>query len=181
MNITLNDLNRFIEAEKRKEVLPRDAFQTIAVSNFCDTPAEELMATFEVYMHAKAPQWSLNASSYQEFRRMLEEGKIDILQLTGRQRLLFITCLSDPTFEQKMVTNAVENEEHFIKLRKALPIILPALRNSASYTAEQMKVARQVAFMFMECNQKVLNYRRYTKLTKLVVDKEISYQSNFSM
>ena len=79
------------------------------------------------------------------------------------------------------MTNAVENEEHFIKLRKALPIILPALRNSASYTAEQMKVARQVAFMFMECNQKVLNYRRYTKLTKLVVDKEISYQSNFSM
>ena len=67
MNITLNDLNRFIEAEKRKEVLPRDAFQTIAVSNFCDTPTEELMATFEVCMHAKVPQWSLNASSYQEF------------------------------------------------------------------------------------------------------------------
>lgn len=46
MNITLNDFNRFIEAEKRKEVLPRDAFQKIAVSNFCDTPTEELMATF---------------------------------------------------------------------------------------------------------------------------------------
>lgn len=174
MNITLNDFNRFIEAEKRKEVLPRDAFQKIAVSNFCDTPTEELMATFEVCMHAKAPQWSLNASSYQEFRRMLEEGQIDILQLTGRQRLLFITCLSDPIFEQKMVINAAENEEHFIKLRKALPIILPALRNSASYTAEQMKVAHQVAVMFMECNQKVLNYRCYTEFTKQVVDKEVS-------
>lgn len=112
---------------------------------------------------------------------MLEEGQIDILQLTGRQRLLFITCLSDLTFEQKTVTNAAENEEYFIKLRKALPIILPVLCNSASYTAEQMKVVRQVAVMFMECNQKVLNYRRYTELTKLVVDKEISYQSNFPM
>lgn len=66
MNITLNDFNRFIEAEKRKELLPREAFQTIAVTKFCDTPTEELMATFEVCMHAKAPQWSLNASSYQE-------------------------------------------------------------------------------------------------------------------
>lgn len=74
MNITLNDLFRFIEAEKRKEVLPREAFQTIALSNFCDIPTEELMATFEVCMHDKAPQWSLNASSYQEYRRMLEEG-----------------------------------------------------------------------------------------------------------
>ena len=78
---------------------------------------------------------------------MLEEGQIDILQLTGRQRLLFITCLSDPTFEQKMVTNAVENEEHFIKLRKALPIILPALRNSASYTAEHSEARLQPAFL----------------------------------
>lgn len=42
-------------------------------------------------------------------------------------------------------------------------------------------MAHQVAVMFMECNQKVLNYRRYTELTKLVVDKEISYQSNFPM
>lgn len=174
MNITLNDLNLFIETEKRKEILPREAFQTIAVSNFCDTPTEELMATFEVCMHAKAPQWSSKASSYQEFRRMLEDGQIDILQMTNRQRLLFLTCLSDSTFEQKMMANAAENEEHFIKLRKALPIVLPALRNSASYIAEQMKVARHVAVMFMECNQKVLNYRRHTEFTKQVVDKEIS-------
>ena len=112
---------------------------------------------------------------------MLEEGQIDILQLIGRQRLLFITYLSDSTFEQKMVTNAAENEEYFIKLRKALSIILPVPRDSASYTTEQMMVVRQVAVMFMECSQKVLNYRRNTELTKLVVDKEISYQSNFSM
>lgn len=49
----------------------------------------------------KEPQWFSNASSYQEFRRMRENGQIDILQLTGRQRLLFFTCLSGPTFEQK--------------------------------------------------------------------------------
>ena len=56
MNISLNNLNRFIETEKRKEVFPKDTFQKIAVSNFCGTPTEELLATFEVCMHAKAPQ-----------------------------------------------------------------------------------------------------------------------------
>ena len=174
MNFTLNDLNRFIEAEKRKEVLPREAFQAIAVTNFGDTPTEELMATFEICIHAKAPQWSSNASSYQEFRRMLEDGQIDILQLTGRQRLLFLTCLSDPTFEQKMMTNAAENEEYFIKLRQVLPIILPALRNSNSYSSEQVKVAYKGASFFMECNQKVLNYRRYSEFIKHVLEKEKS-------
>ena len=47
---------------------------------------------------------------------MLENGQIDILQLTGRQRLLFLTFLSDPTFEQKLMINAAENKNHFIKL-----------------------------------------------------------------
>lgn len=131
MNFTLNDINCFIETEKRKEVFPRAVFKTIAVTNFCDTPIEELMATFEVCMYVKAPQWSSKASSYQEFRHILEDGQIDILQMTSRQRLLFLTCLSDSTFKQKMMANAAENEEHFIKLRKALTIILPALRNSA--------------------------------------------------
>lgn len=174
MNFTLNDINCFIETEKRKEVFPRAVFKTIAVTNFCDTPIEELMATFEVCMYVKVPQWSSKASSYQEFRHILEDGQIDILQMTSRQRLLFLTCLSDSTFKQKMMANAAENEEHFIKLRKALTIILPALRNSASYTAEQMKVARYVAARFMECNQKVLNYRRYVKFINQIVDKEIS-------
>ena len=50
MNFTLNDINCFIETEKRKEVFPRAVFKTIAVTNFCDTPIEELMATFEVCM-----------------------------------------------------------------------------------------------------------------------------------
>ena len=70
------------------------------------------------------------------------------------------------------MTNAAENEDHFIKLRKALPIVLPALRDGISYTAEQVKVARQVAVVFMECNQKVLNYRRYTEFAKNVLDIE---------
>lgn len=174
MNYTLNDINCFIEVEKRKDVLPKEYFQSIAVNNFCDTPTEELMATFEVCMHAKEPHWPTNTVSYQEFRRMLEAGQIDILMLTSRQRLLFLTCLSDPTFERRMMTSAAENEDHFIKLRKTLPIILPALRNSTSYTTEQVKVARQVAAMFMECNQKVLNYRRYTDFAKKILDKEIS-------
>ena len=169
MNYTLNDINCFIEAEKRKDVLPKEYFHSIAVTNFCETPTEELMATFEVCMHVDAPRWSSNACSYQEFRHMLEDGKIDILQLTGRQRLLFLTCLSDPAFEQIMMMNATENEEHFNKLREALPIVLPALRNSASYTVEQVKVARQVAAMFMECNQKVLNYRRYIDFVKKIL------------
>lgn len=172
MNYTLNDINCFIEAEKRKDVLSKEYSQSIAVTNFSDTPTEELIAAFEVCMHVDAPRWSSNTCSYQEFRHMLEDGKIDILQLTGRQRLLFLTCLSDPTFEQIMMMNATENEEHFNKLREALPIVLPALRNSASYTAEQVKVARQVAAMFMECNQKVLNYRRYSEFAKNVLDKE---------
>lgn len=51
MNFTLNDINCFIETEKRKEVFPRAVFKTIAVTNFCDTPIEELMATFEVCMY----------------------------------------------------------------------------------------------------------------------------------
>lgn len=101
MNFTLNDINRFIEAEKRKEVLSREDFQVMAVTNLCDMPAEELIATFEICIHVKEPQWFSNASSYQEFRRMRENGQIDILQPTGRQRLLFFTCLSGPTFEQK--------------------------------------------------------------------------------
>lgn len=174
MNYTLNDINCFIEAEKRKDVLPKEYFQSIAVNNFCDTPTEELLATFEVCMHAKEPHWPTNTVSYQEFRRMLEEGQIDILQLTSRQRLLFLSCLSDSAFERKMITSAAENEDHFIKLRKTLPIILPVLRNSTSYTTEQVKVARQVAAMFMECNQKALNYRRYTDFAKKILDKEIS-------
>lgn len=105
MNFTLNDINCFIETEKRKEVFPRAVFKTIAVTNFCDTPIEELMATFEVCMYVKAPQWSSKASSYQEFRHILEDGQIDILQMTSRQRLLFLTCLSDSTFKQKMMAN----------------------------------------------------------------------------
>lgn len=174
MNYTLNDLNCFIEAEKCKDVFPKEYFQTIAIDNFCDTPTEEIMATFEVCMHVDAPRWFSNTCSYQEFRHILEDGKIDILQLTGRQRLLFLTCLSDPVFEQRMMMNATENEEHFNKLRKALPIVLPALSNISSYTAEQVKVAHQVAVMFMECNQKVLNYKRYTEFVKQVLDKAIS-------
>lgn len=174
MNYTLNDPNYFIEAEKRKDVFPKEYFRTIATDNFCDTPTEEIMATFEACMYVKNPHWSTNISSYQELRRMLEDGQIDIPQLTGRQRLLFLTCLSDPAFEQRMMSNAAENEEHFIKLRKVLPIVLPALRNSASYLAEQVKVARQVVVMFMECNQRVLNYRCYIEFAKQVADKEIS-------
>ncbi len=50
MNYTLNDINCFIEAEKRKDVLPKEYFHSIAVTNFCETPTEELMATFEVCM-----------------------------------------------------------------------------------------------------------------------------------
>lgn len=172
MNYTLSDINCFIEAEQRKDVLPKEYFQSIAVTNFSDTPTEELMALFEVCMNVNAPRWPSNISSYQEFRCMLEDGQVDILQLTGRQRLLFLTCLSDPAFEQKVMTNAAENEDHFIKLRKALPIVLPALRDGISYTAEQVKVARQVAVVFMECNQKVLNYRRYTEFAKNVLDIE---------
>lgn len=174
MNFTLNDLNLFIEAEKRKDVIPREAFQKIAVTKFCDTPTEELIATFEVCMYVKSPQWSSNPVSYQEFRRMLEDGQIDILQLTGRQRLLFLTCLSDSAFAQKMMINTAEHEEHFIKLRKALPIILPALCNGTSYTSEQVEVAHEIASLFMECNQKVLNYRRYIEFAKFVFGKEIS-------
>lgn len=174
MNFTLNDLNLFIEAEKRKDVIPREAFQKIAVTKFCDTSTEELMATFEVCMYVKSPQWSSNPAFYQEFRRMLEDGQIDILQLTGRQRLLFLTCLSDSAFEQKMMIKAAEYEEHFIKLRKTLAIILPALRNGTSYASEQVKVAHELASLFMECNQKVLNYRRYIEFTRFVLGKEIS-------
>ena len=73
-----------------------------------------------------------------------------------------------------MITSAAENEDYFIKLRKALPIVLPALRNSTSYTKKQVKVARHVAAMFMECNQKMLNYSRYTDFAKKILDKEIS-------
>lgn len=174
MNFTLNNLNLFIEAEKRKDMIHRETFQKVAVTKFCETPAEELMATFEVCMHAKSPQWSSNPASYQEFRRALENGQIDILQLTGRQRLLFLTCLSDSAFAQKMMINAAEHEEHFIKLCKALPIILPALRNGTAYTSEQVDVARKIASLFMECNQKVLNYRRYIEFVKFVLGKEIS-------
>lgn len=46
MNITLNDLNCFIDAEKRKDVLPREYFQTIAVTNFCDTPTRRAYGNF---------------------------------------------------------------------------------------------------------------------------------------
>ena len=105
---------------------------------------------------------------------MLEDGQIDILQLTGRQRLLFLTCLSDSAFEQKMMIKAAEYEEHFIKLRKTLAIILPALRNGTSYASEQVKVVHELASLFMECNQKVLNYRRYIEFTRFVLGKEIS-------
>jgi len=43
MNFTLNDINCFIETEKRKEVFPRATFKTIAVIDFCDTLTEELI------------------------------------------------------------------------------------------------------------------------------------------
>lgn len=174
MNITLNDLNLYIEAEKRKDVVQRETLPKIAMTKFCDIPAEELMATFEVCMHAKVPQWTSKPVFYQEFRQMFEDGRIDILQLTGRQRLLFLTCLSDSTFEQKMLIKAAEYEEHFIELCETLVIILLALRNGTLYTTEQVKVAHEIASLFMECNQKVLNYRRYIGFAKFVFGKEIS-------
>lgn len=173
MNYTLHDLNCYIEAEKRKDVLPRDYFQTIAVKDFCDTPTEELMASIEVCMHVTEPYKATNVSSYQEFRRMFEEGMIDITQLTSRQRLLFLTCLSDLDCEQKMKIAVTKNEENFRKLRKLLPIVLPVLRDSSSYAPEQVKVAHNIAVWFMKCNQRVLNYRHYIEFTKYVLCKDV--------
>jgi hypothetical protein len=102
---------------------------------------------------------------------LFEEGLLDITQLTSRQKLLFLTCLSDSDCEQKMMIAAVKNEENFRKLRKALLVVLPALRNSSLYEPEQVKVAHSVAVWFMECNRKVLNYRNYIEFTKQVFDK----------
>ena len=173
MNSTLNDLNYYIETEKHKNALPREYFQTIAVQDFCDTPTDELMASIEVCMYVKARYKTVSASSYLEFRHMFEEGLLDITQLTRRQRLLFLTCLSDSDCEHKMMIAATENEENFRKLRKVLPIILPALRNCSSYGTEQVRVAYSIAVWFMECNQKMLNYRHYIEFTKQVWGKEI--------
>lgn len=171
MNYTLNALDHFIETEKREAIHPK-GFRTIAIMNFTDMSAEDFLATNEAIKYAEAPQWSSNASSYQEFRRMLEEGQIDILELTSKQKLLFLTCLSDPDFVQKMMANADENEEDFLKLQKALPIVLPVLRDSTSYTAEQTNMAHRTVVMFVECNQKVLNYRRYIEFIKQAEDEE---------
>lgn len=171
MRYTLNDLNYYIETERRKNSLPREYFQTIAAQDFCDTPTDEFMASIEVCLYVKTPNKSVSASSYQEFRHMFEEGTIDINQLTSRQKLLFLTCLSDSDCEQKMMIAAVKNEENFRKLRKALPIVLPVLRNNSSYEPEQVKVAHSVAVWFMECNRKVLNYRHYIEFAKQVFDK----------
>ena len=39
----------------------------------------------------------------------------------------------------------------------------------ASYTAEQVKLAHCVAVMFMEWNQKMLNYRRHTEFINQIM------------
>lgn len=173
MSYTLNALNYYIETEKRKNSFPREYFHAIAVQDFGDTPTDELMASIEVCMYVKAPYKTASASSYQEFRLIFEEGLIDVTQLTSRQKLLFLICLSDSECEQKMMIAAVKNEENFRKLRKSLPIVLPVLRNSSSYELEQVKVAHSIAAWFMECNRKVLNYRHYIKFTKQVLGKKI--------
>ena len=173
MDFTLDDLNRYIEVENSKKALMGNYFQTFAVNNFRDTPTDELIASFEVCGYAKAPHVSTNAASYQTFRRLFEDGQIDILQLTGRQRLLLLTCMSDPAFTQRMTANITVNEERLTKLRKALPLVLPVLRNSDFYTAQQFKVAHWIAHIFMECNRKALNYRRYTVFAEQAADKDI--------
>lgn len=174
MNYTLNDLKHYIETERYKSAVPREHFRTIAIMDFCNMSHEEFVAETEVCRYVKGPHYALpNILLYNEFRRLFEEGLLDIVQLTGRQKLMFLTCLSDPDCTRNMMIAAAENEEEFCKLQKALPAVVCVLRDSVLYEAEQVKTAHKIARWFMECNQRVLNYRKYIDFARQVFGKEI--------
>ena len=163
MNYTLDALNGFIEANRIDTMLDDTCFSTILLD-----AGEGLMESMEISMYVRPPHWNTNTSSYQEFKRMLENGQIDIRKLKGRQKMLFLTCFSDSSFEQSMMVAASENEKEFFKLRKVLRSVVQVLQNEDSYTSEQVHAARKLASWYMECNQKVLHYRQYTEFVKYV-------------
>lgn len=170
MNYTLKDLNQYIETEKRNSNMPREHFTTIAIIDFCHTPQEEFLAEIEICKYVKVNHnTSVNVASYNELQRLFENGLLNIVQLTSRQKLMFLTCLSDSACVRRMVIAAAENEGMFCKLRKALPIVVSVLRDSDLYGSEQVKAAQTIANWFMDCNQKVLNYRRYIYFVRQVL------------
>ena len=163
MNYTLDELNDFIEAKKIDTKLDDTCFRTILLD-----PDEGLLESLELSMYVKPPHWNTNASSYQEFRHMLENGQIDIRKLKGRQKMLFLTCFSDSDFEQRMRAAASENEKDLMNLRKVLQAVVHVLQNVDSCAPEQVDAAYKLASWYMECNEKALNYRQYTEFVKYV-------------
>jgi hypothetical protein len=173
MNYSLDDLNRYIETEKYEYEATKDYCKTIATVDFHNTPYNEFMASIEVFRYVKKTHnTSVNNTSYHEFKRMFEEGLIDIVHLTSRQKLLFLTCLSDSVCVRNMMLAGAKNEEEFCKLRKILPTVVRVLRESDLYDPNQIKVADCLARWFLKCNHKVLNYQKYIDFAKQVSNEE---------
>lgn len=84
-------------------------------------------------------------SSCCEFRSLFEGGLIDIVQLTSRQKFLFLICISVPGCMRNMMIVGTKNEEEFYKLRKAFPSVVCVLRDSGLYDPEQVKPADYIA------------------------------------
>ena len=162
MNDRLSKLNEFIEAKNSDVLLDDMCFRTILLDE-----SEGLLESLELSMYVKPPHWNTNTSSYREFRLMLENGQIDIRKLKGRQKMLFLTCFSDSDFEQRMRAAASENEKDLMKLRKVLRAVVHVLQNVDSCAPEQVHAAHKLASWYMECNQKVLNYRQYMEFVNI--------------
>lgn len=173
MNYSMNDLNAYIAAEKSRR-LPGDGFVTVGTLDFCNTTVDELLATIEACKYAGTPRRSPSrALSFLEFKRLFEEGLIDIALLTGRQKMLFLTCLSDHECTSKMMLASAACEEDYFKYRKALPYAVRVLKCPDAYSRDQVKLSCDIARWFMECNQRVLNYHRYSCFVKSVLDEEL--------
>ena len=172
MNYSMNDLNAYIAAEKSRR-LPADGFVTVGTLDFCNATVDELLATIEACKYVETPRRSPSrALSFFEFKRLFEEGLIDIALLTGRQKMLFLTCLSDHECTAKMMIASAACEEDYFKYRKALPYAVRVL-NPETYSMDQVKLSSDIARWFMECNQRVLNYHRYSCFVKSVLGEEL--------
>jgi hypothetical protein len=167
MNYSLKDLNQFIESEKSERASSEKYIRTFAIVDFRNTPNDEFLASLELCRYVKKTRETVTTVSYNEFRRLFESGRIDIFQLTSRQKLLFLTCLSASDCICNMVIASKENKEVFCKLRKILPVVVEVLRNKGLYTPEQVKLADNIAKCFMDCNRRLLNYRTYIDFVKI--------------
>jgi len=164
----LNELNRYIEIKNKEYGITKNHFVTIATPDFCNMSFEELMASKEVFEYIDEPHINLtNVSVFREFKGFFENGMIDICSLTSRQKMLFITCLNDHECTQKMIIAGKECEEALLDLRKALPAAVCVLKDPASFSQEQINNSREIAMYFIDCNQRVHNYRTYLDFAKM--------------